>query len=176
RGGSQQLAQKIAAELGAARIHLREPVNAITVSDRGVAVTTAKGKYEGDYAVLAVPPLTWNRIAFTPRLHVAGVPQMGSNVKFLRKRRYWYGHPSKLGPASRSDGPVHLTWHTTQHQTVQGAGTVAFSGGPAADPCRSWSPTERNANYIAALKGMYPALPASFERARFMDWPSDPWV
>ena len=23
---------------------------------------------------------------------------------------------------------------------------------------------------------MYPGLPASFERARFMDWPSDIWV
>jgi monoamine oxidase len=176
RGGSQQVALRIAAELGAARVHLREPVNAIAVSDRLVTVTTAKGRYEADYAVLAVPPLTWNRIAFSPRLHVTSMPQMGSNVKFLMKTKDLYWRASKLGPDSLGDGPVHLTWHTTQHQKVAGAGTVAFSGGPAADTCRAWSPAERNARYLAALQGMYPALPASFERARFMDWPSDPWV
>jgi monoamine oxidase len=176
RGGSQQLATRIATALGSARLHLREPVSAINVSERGVTVTTGKGTYEGDYAVLAVPPLTWNRIAFTPRLHVGSVPQMGSNVKFLMKTRDLYWHASNSGPDSLSDGPVQLTWHTTQHQPVHGAGTVAFSGGPAADTCRSWSPRERNANYLSALKKMYPAIEGSFERARFMDWPSDPWV
>jgi monoamine oxidase len=176
RGGNQQLAMKIAAELGAGRVHLRQPVISIAVSDRGVTVTTGRGTYEADYAVLAVPPLTWNRIAFTPRLHVAFVPQMGSNVKFLMKTKDLYWHTSKLGPDSLSDGPVHLTWHTTQHQKVAGAGVVAFSGGAAADMCRSWPSAERSANYVNALKPMYPALPASFERARFMDWPSDPWV
>jgi monoamine oxidase len=175
RGGNQQLATKIQAELQA-RVHLREPVTAIVVSDRGVTVTTGKGKYEADYAVLTVPPLTWNRIAFTPRLHVTAVPQMGSNVKFLMKTKDEFWHASKVGPDSLSDGPVHLTWHTTQHQKVEGAGTVAFSGGAAADACRAWPPAERNANYLAALKKMYPALPASFEKGRFMDWPSDPWV
>lgn len=176
RGGNQQLAVKIAAELGPARIHLRQPVTAIDVSDSGVTVTTGDGRYEADYAVLAVPPLTWNRIAFTPRLHVSGVPQMGTNIKFLMKTKELYWRTSRLSPDSLSDGPVHLTWHTTQHQNVAGAGVVAFSGGAAADTCRSWAPAERTANYLTALKKMYPTLPASFERARFMDWPSDPWV
>jgi monoamine oxidase len=176
RGGAQQLALKIAAELGAARIHLREPVVAIAVGASGVTVTTRTGTYAADYVVLAVPPLTWNRIAFTPRLHVTSPPQMGSNVKFLMKTRDRFWQASRCGPDSLSDGPVHLTWHTTQHQAIQGAGTVAFSGGAAADACRAWPPAERQANYLAALKGMYPALAASFERARFMDWPSDVWV
>lgn len=176
RGGSQQLALKIAGELGLARVKLRQPVSGITVSGRGVTVITPAAKYEADYVVLAVPPLTWNRIAFEPRLHVSDTPQMGSNVKFLMKTRDMFWRTSHLGPDSLSDGPVHITWHTTQHQKVAGAGVVAFSGGPAADMCRSWSPTERNANYLSALKMMYPALDASFERAHFMDWPSDPWV
>lgn len=175
-GGNQQLATTIAAELGPARVKLRQAVSAVNVSDRGVTVTTGAGTYEGDYAVLAVPPLTWNRIAFTPRLHVSAVPQMGTNVKFLMKTKDLYWRASRLSPDSLSDGPVHLTWHTTQHQKVAGAGVVAFSGGAAADTCRSWPPTERTANYLAALQKMYPTLPASFERARFMDWPSDPWV
>jgi monoamine oxidase len=176
RGGNQQLAHRIVTELGASRVHLRQPVTAITVADRGVVVTTAGASYEADYAVLAVPPLTWNRIAFAPRLHVSEVPQMGSNIKFLMKTRDLYWRGSHLGPDSLSDGPVHLTWHTTQHQKVDGAGVVAFSGGPAADTCRAWSATERTPNYLSTLSKVYPGVRASFERARFMDWPGDPWV
>jgi monoamine oxidase len=175
-GGGQQIATNIAAELGPSRVHLRQPVTSIPVSDRGVTVTTAAARYEADYAVLAVPPLTWNRIAFTPRLHVSDTPQMGSNVKFLMKTRDLYWRASHLGPDSLGDGPIHLTWHTTQHQKVAGAGVVAFSGGPAADTCRSWTAAERTPNYLAALSKFYPGIGASFERARFMDWPSDVWV
>jgi monoamine oxidase len=175
-GGSQQLALKLAAAIGSARVHLRQPVSAITAGPTGVVVTAGATKHEADYAVLAVPPLTWNRIAFTPRLHVTDVPQMGSNVKFLMKVRDLYWRRAQLGPDSFTDGPVHLTWHTTQHQNVAGAGVVAFSGGPAADACRGWLPAERTGNYLTALSKIYPGIRASFERGRFMDWPSDPWV
>jgi monoamine oxidase len=175
-GGSQQLAHKLAGAIGVARVHLRQPVSAITVKERGVVVAAGGKEYEADYAVLAVPPLTWNRIAFTPRLHVTDTPQMGSNVKFLMKTRDRYWRGSHLGPDALSDGPVHLTWHTTQHQPVTGAGVVAFSGGPAADTCRGWSAAERTGNYLSVLSKVYPGLRGSFERGRFMDWPSDPWV
>jgi monoamine oxidase len=175
-GGSQQLALKLAAAVGSTRVHLRQPVSAITVGDRGVVVSAGATKHECDYAVLAVPPLTWNRIAFTPRLHVSDTPQMGSNVKFLMKTRDEFWKASHLSPDAFTDSPVHLTWHTTQHQKVAGAGVVAFSGGPAADTCRGWSATERTGNYLTALSKIYPGIRASFERGRFMDWPSDPWV
>jgi len=175
-GGSDQLARHIARAIGDARIHRRQPVTAIDASDRGVVVTTGTGRHEADYAVLAVPPLTWNRIAFTPRLHVAGTPQMGSNVKFLMSVRDQYWKRAGLAPDSLTEGPVHLTWHTTQHQKVSGAGVVAFSGGPAADACRGWTAAERTERYLTALAPIYRGLRGSFERARFMDWPSDPWV
>src|SRR5260221_1782094 len=175
-GGSQQLAAKLAAAIGAARVRQRQAVSAIEATGRGVTVTAGGTKHEADYAVLAVPPLTWDPIAFTPRLHVSAVPQMGANVQVLMKVRDLYWRHSHAGPDSLGDGPVHLTWHTTQHQKVAGAGVVAFSGGAAADTCRGWSPTERTERYLAALSPLYPGLRASFERARFMDWPSDPWV
>jgi monoamine oxidase len=97
-------------------------------------------------------------------------------VKFLIHARDLYWHASHLGPDSLGDGPVHLTWHTTQHQKVEGAGVVAFSGGPAADACRAWSAAERTTKYLDTLSSVYTGLRASFNRARFMDWPSDPWV
>jgi monoamine oxidase len=175
-GGSQQLGQQLASAIGLSRVHLRQPVSSIVVRDAGVVVTAGSTHHECDYAVLAVPPLTWNRIAFRPRLHLTSIPQMGSNVKFLMKTKDKFWQRNKLSPDLMTDGPVHLTWHTTVNQKVAGAGVVAFSGGAAADTCRSWPPAERTERYLAALSPVFTGLRASFERARFMDWPSDPWV
>jgi monoamine oxidase len=176
-GGSDRLATQLAHAVGVDRIRLRQPVSAVAASDAGVTVTAAGGaRYDADYAVLAVPPLTWNRIAFSPRLHVTSTPQMGSNVKFLMRVRDQYWKRTGLAPDSLSNGPVHITWHTTQHQKVSGAGVVAFSGGPAAEACRAWPAANRTEQYLAALAPVYRGLRASFERARFMDWPGDPWV
>lgn len=175
-GGSQQLAQRLAAAVGLPRVHLRQAVSSIAVGDRGVAVMAGSTRHECDFAVLAVPPLTWNRIAFTPRLHVTALPQMGSNVKFLMKTKDQFWRRGGLAPDLMTDGPVHLTWHTTLNQKVAGAGVVAFSGGASADTCRSWAPAERTERYLAALSPVFRGLRSSFERARFMDWPSDPWV
>jgi monoamine oxidase len=175
-GGSQQLALKLASAIGSTKVHLRQPASSISVGDRGVVVTAGANKHECDYVVLAVPPLTWNRIAFTPRLHVTAIPQMGSNVKFLMKTKDRFWRVGGLAPDLMTDGAVHLTWHTTQNQKVAGAGVVAFSGGASADTCRAWPPGERSERYLAAMSPVFPGLRASFERARFMDWPSDPWV
>ena len=172
-GGSQQLAQRLAAAVGTPRVHLRQTVSGITAGERGVVVTAGSTKHECDFVVLAIPPLTWNRIAFTPRLHVTALPQMGSNVKFLMKTKDRFWRRGKLSPDMMSDGPVHLTWHATLNQKIAGAGVVAFSGGAAADTCRGWTPAERTERYLAALSPVYPGLRASFERARFMDWPSE---
>jgi len=175
-GGSQQLALRLAKAIGSQRVRLRAAATAVATTSRGVTVSAAGKDYEADYAILAVPPLTWNRIAFTPGLHVAGVPQMGTNVKFLMQTKTAFWRQARLAPDFLSDGPVHITWHTTQHQKVAGAGVVAFSGGPAADTCRSWSPAERTERYLSTLSPVFGGIRASFERGRFMDWPSDPWV
>lgn len=68
---------------------------------------------------------------------------MGSNVKFLMalKDRFWQG--TQVAPELLSDGPVHLTWESTDNQKGAGAAMVAFSGGPSAEMCREWTATER---------------------------------
>jgi monoamine oxidase len=69
-----------------------------------------------------------------------------------------------------------MTWHGTDGQRGAGEAMVAFSGGPAADQCREWTATARNANYLSELQKIYKGVRPSFVRSRFMDWPSDPWV
>jgi monoamine oxidase len=70
---------------------------------------------------------------------------------------------------------VSLTWHGTDGQKGAGEALIAFSGGPAADLCREWTATQRDRNYRAELEKIYRGITTSFVRARFMDWPSDPW-
>jgi monoamine oxidase len=175
-GGNQQLAERLVAAFGRDRLHLREPVSSVDVDAARVIVKTTRGRYEADYAIVGVPPLTWNRIAFNPPLHVTAMPQMGTNVKYLMAlNAVPWSHPP-LSPALLTDGPVNVTWWATEGQRVAGAGMVAFSGGPSADACRAWSPAERDANYARELGAIYRSLPGGVARRRFMDWPSDPLV
>jgi monoamine oxidase len=175
--GNQQLAQKLADGVGRDRITLQMPVTHVTTSAAGVRVRLADGRtLEGDQVVVAVPPNTWNRIAFDPVLPAHIQPQVGSNIKFLMrvKGRFWTR--ARISPNLLSTGPVQMTWHQTENQRGVGTCLNAFSGGPAAEEVRSWTPEERTRRYMQVLSPVYKALPASVVQTRFMDWPADAWA
>ena len=175
--GNQQLAERLADGIGRSRITLKTPVTHVTMSSAGGRVRLADGRVlEGDQVVIAVPPNTWNRIAFNPVLPAHIQPQVGANVKFLMhvKREFW--NRAGLSPNFLSTGPVQMTWHQTENQQGSGMCLNAFSGGPAAEEVRSWTPEERTRRYMQVLSPVYKALPSSIVQTRFMDWPSDPWV
>ena len=177
QGGNQQLARKFVDAIGATKVLTRTIVRAIAVTDKGVRVTLANGKIlEGDHVVLTAPPPVWNRIAISPALPAGLVPQMGTNVKFLMALRGPFWRRAELGPEMMTDGPVSATWHGTDGQRGAGEAMVAFSGGSAADACREWAPAQRTENYLTELQKVYRGIRQNFVRARFMDWPSDPWV
>jgi monoamine oxidase len=177
KGGNQQLATRLLNEVGPSKVMLRTPVRSIAVSERGAKVTLAAGKVlEADHVLLTAPPSVWNRIAFEPVLPPALAPQMATNVKFLMSFKTPFWRRTELAPEFFSDGPVSSTWHGTDGQAGPGEGLVAFSGGPAADACREWTAARRNENYLAELEKVYKGVRASFVRAQFMDWPSDPWA
>jgi monoamine oxidase len=176
KGGNQQLAERLATAVGRTRVLTRMPVRSIAVEDRRVRVTLGDGKVlEADHAILTAPPTVWNRIAIDPALPVGLAPQMGTNVKCLiaLKGRFW--RQADMAPDSLTDGPVSLSWEGTDGQPGSGAALVAFSGGSAADQCREWRPAVRIENYVAAIEKIYRGIRPSFVKARFMDWPSDPW-
>ena len=177
KGGNQQLARKFVAAIGQPRVLTRTPVRRVAIGDGGVRVTLGNGNVlDAEHVVLTAPPSVWNRIAFDPALPPGLAPQMASNVKQLiaLKSRFW--QRAELAPELMTDGPVSLTWHATDGQAGAGEALVAFSGGPAAETCRGWTATERNENYLAELQKVYRAVRPSFVRARFMDWPGDPWT
>jgi monoamine oxidase len=177
QGGNQQLATRFLAAIGAPKVLTRTIVRTIAVTDTNVRVTLGNGKVlEGDHVVLSAPPPTWNRIAFDPALPPGLAPQMGTNVKYLMALSGPFWRRAELGPEMLTDGPVSATWHGTDGQKGAGEALVAFSGATAADACREWTATERNARYLAEIQKVYKGIRPSFLRSRFMDWPSDPWV
>ncbi|HEY0106981.1 MAG TPA: flavin monoamine oxidase family protein [Rhizomicrobium sp.] len=86
-GGMQQIAQGLARELGE-RIALSAPVLSLAQDASGVRATTARGVFEGRFAVVAVPPAGAGRIRFDPPLPAArdGLQQrmpMGAIIKVV---------------------------------------------------------------------------------------------
>ena len=177
KGGNQQLARKFVEAIGANRVLMRTPVRSINVTDRGVQVALVNGKaLEAEHVVLTAPPPVWNKIAIDPPLPPGLAPQMGTNVKHLVALKSAFWRRAELAPDLLSDGPISMTWHATDGQPGPGEAMVAFSGGPAADQCREWTPAQRNENYLKEFEKVYRGIRASYIRARFMDWPGDPWV
>ena len=177
KGGNQQLARRLASAIGNERVMTRMPVTQVQVNDKLARVTLANGRVlEAEHVLLTAPPSVWNRIAFDPLLPLTLMPQMGSNIKCLiaLKNRFWRN--AELAPDSFTDGPLHMTWDGTDGQPGAGAALVAFSGGPAAEVTREWSPATRIEQHVATLEKMYRGIRPAFVRARYMDWPGDAWT
>jgi monoamine oxidase len=177
-GGNQQLAQKLAAEIGAERIHLSTPASAVKIGADRVEIVCADGRtFTADDAILTVPPSVWDNVSFDPRLPEILRPQMGRNVKYLisLKDRFWLA--DNLSPESLSNGTIQATWELTAGQPGDGpAGLIAYSGGPSADTMRAIPAAERDAAYRQELAKRYPNYAEAFVASRFMDWPAVPWT
>ena len=104
---------------------------------------------------------------------------MGANVKYLMsfEKRFWQEFASS--PTLSEDGPVDLTWETTEddHNGKGDFIMVAFSGSTDAEECARWMGEKvKKENYIAALREVYPGIGAQLRAAEFVDWPSEKWT
>ena len=178
KGGNQQLAEKLADAVGRKRINLETPVTEIDIEDKSVSVTLANGDVlHGDDLILAVPPGTWKRITFTPPLPPELSPQMANQVKLLSEVRSRFWEKDNLSPNSLSDGPAAETWDATDKQDGEGhACLTVFAGGNAADLGRAWPADQRIAHYALQVERIFPRFTQNFIKAKFIDWPSDPWA
>ena len=178
KGGNQQLAHKLAGEIGKDRLVLGLPVSQIAVRDGGVRVTCKDGRtIECDDVVLTAPPSLWSKIDLQPGLPAKLAPQMGRSIKYLAalKGRFW--KESKLSPDALSDGPINMTWEGTDNQEGEGAAAmVGFSSAESADRCLGFDRERRDELYRGEFEKFYPDFGQHFEKARFMSWPRDPWT
>jgi monoamine oxidase len=129
-----------------------------------------------------VPPSVWYTINFDrfPDLaaKLSKPPKMGSNVKYLMRfeKRFWKEFASS--PTLSEDGPVDLTWETTEEFEDKDGDfvMVAFSGSIDADDCARWSIEERESKYVEAMQEPYPGIGQRIRKNKFVNWPSEDWT
>lgn len=178
KGGNQLLAHKLAEAIGDDRITLGLAVKSVDIrADKVVTRCSDNRTVESDYIVLTGAPTTWRKINFNPSLPATLAPQMGVNVKYLMhvKSRFW--KQDGLAADSFTDGPASMTWEGTDNQPGdENVALNCFSGGDAADACRAFPKDQRDAKYRELISQLYPKLGENFVKARYMDWPSEPWT
>jgi monoamine oxidase len=185
RGGNQRLAEKFRRALRPGTVRLNARIRSILREKEKVTVTVKhKGKERKDTAndvILTVPPSVWDKITFGNKPlqeKLKRAPQMGSNVKYLMrfKRRFWENFASSP-TLTDADGPVDLTWETTEASKSPDFAVVAFSGADHADRLvRCRSRLVRDKAYREQLQIPYPGIEKEMTARKFMDWPKEEWT
>jgi monoamine oxidase len=190
-GGNQRLAKKFEERLnrGGQRVFTNVEAKKITNSAGKLSVEVeihdkktklAKPPEKPiDDVILAIPPSVYDTITFAdPELSkkLKTVPALGKNVKYLMRleNRFWKEFGSS--PTLSEDGPVDLTWETTEQDSAADYAMVAFSGAADADQCAKWKAKDRRSNYVNAMKAPYPNIGKNIKDTKFMDWPNEDWT
>jgi monoamine oxidase len=101
---------------------------------------------------------------------------MGQNTKFLMgfNSRFW--EDAALGPTVTEDGPVNLTWETTEANRIGKIGMVAFSGANNAKTLSKSSVRAVKNKILGRLQPVYQYIKTRLRRHEFVNWPKDPWT
>lgn len=183
-GGNQRLAECFQERLNKRKVTvlLDSPVQSIDACNNRISLRI-KGSKEpvlADDVILAVPPSVWPMIDFGafPEINalLSRPPALGTNVKclFRFRARFWEDFASS--PSLSEDGPVDLTWETTEQDKTGDFVMVAFSGAADAERCSAWNDDQRKTRYIEALERPYPGIAEHIEQLEFMNWPNREWT
>jgi monoamine oxidase len=187
KDGNQKLAEKFEEKLNRGRTRVVKNAAVTTIAKSGEKISievriegkNCKPETPIDDVILAIPPSVYKTITFTdPELSkkLKTAPAMGSNVKYLMRlqERFWQEFGSS--PTLTEDGPVDLTWETTEQENDADYAMVAFSGAADADTCVKWKAKSRRSNYVNAMKAPYPNIGKHIKDTKFMDWPHEEWT
>ena len=114
-GGTQQIAEAAAAELGT-RVVLNAPVRRIERHGAGVTITSDRGQAEAGYVIVAIPPAHRASIEFAPPLP-AEYTELAKHWPQGRLSKAYAAYPTPFwrangfsGQALCDEGPVFITF------------------------------------------------------------------
>jgi monoamine oxidase len=114
-GGTQQIAEAAAAELGS-RVVLNAPVRHIERHGTGVTITSDRGQAEAGYVIVAIPPAHRASIEFAPPLP-AEYTELAKHWPQGRLSKAYAAYPTPFwrangfsGQALCDEGPVFITF------------------------------------------------------------------
>ncbi|HVW47414.1 MAG TPA: FAD-dependent oxidoreductase, partial [Solirubrobacterales bacterium] len=187
RGGSQRIAELLAAELGEEVVRLGQAVTRIEYGPAGVAVE-ARATDAGDglrlrarRAIVAIPPTLAGRIDYEPPLPAARdqltqrMPQ-GSVIKTMavHERPFWRDD-GLSGQASSDVGPARVTFDNSPPEAGVGV-LLGFLEGRAAREWVGRPAAERREAVLAGHRRLFG--PAAARPARFVEkaWAEEQWT
>jgi monoamine oxidase len=176
-GGTQRISERIAANLD---VRLRDPVRAITQSDRGVVVATEVQRFAAERVIVAVPPTLTSRITYDPPLPgdrtqlIQNVP-MGSVLKTMTVyERPWWRDDALSGQAVLLDAPVSVVFDNSPADSHLGV-LLAFAEGRHAHDLRARSAGDRRRTVEDTLVRCFgPRARTSTDYVE-RDWATEEW-
>ncbi|QLL08665.1 flavin monoamine oxidase family protein [Mycobacterium vicinigordonae] len=124
-GGTQQIAERAAAELGD-RVVLDAPVRRIQRHGSGVTVSTDRGEAEAGFVIVAIPPAHRAAIEFDPPLPpdyaelARGWPQGRLSKAYAAYETPFWRADGLSGQALLDRGPVFITFDVSPHDDGPG--------------------------------------------------------
>ena len=178
-GGSQQICERIAAELGD-DVLLNTPVSSIEHDSAGVKVKLGRRKLRAEKAIVAVSPQIAGRIDFDPglppRREALGQRMpMGAYMKGVAVyERAWWRDRGLSGLAFADTGPVQMTVDASPPGGSPGVLVGFVTGAPAREVVRLEGEARRRAvlDAMAACVAPEAAHPQSY---RDFNWHEEPW-
>jgi monoamine oxidase len=175
-GGNATLAMKLAEGIGAERIVMNDPVEAIDRTSSPVTVRLRSGAVlECDLVVFALPPSVWHKVQMQPAFDPELRPQMGLATKYLVAVDEAYWRAADLSQYAWGDGAIAQTWELTdgQNRDQPGHGLVAFAGGPSAEAGLALNRETRDPRYAEEFSRLLPGFADHVVATRMMAWPRE---
>ncbi|MGW5436884.1 flavin monoamine oxidase family protein [Nocardia asteroides] len=176
-GGTHQISERLAAELGPEVVTLGAPVHTIAQDAQGVRVSYDGGTVTADRVVVAIPPTLAGRLRYQPAMPAArdGLTQqipMGSVIKIqvAYPTPFWRAD-GLSGFAFDFDDALCVTVDNSPPDGSCGV-LVGFFEGAHARVAAQWSADERRAAAVAALTKLFgpeAAAPIDYVEMNWMD-------
>ncbi|HEY2651053.1 MAG TPA: flavin monoamine oxidase family protein [Solirubrobacteraceae bacterium] len=180
-GGSQRVSERVAAELGASRVLLGQPVRSIEHGPRNVRVRAGTLTVDADAVIVAMNPRLSGQIAYTPALpsRWQGLFAHGHNGHLIKAEAVYptpfWRDSGFSGQAVADVGPATSTFDNSPPDGSYGV-FFGFIGGELARRFARLSPAGRRA---AALENFALYLgPRALHPIEYveMDWTRERWT
>ncbi|GEM31028.1 putative flavin-containing monoamine oxidase AofH [Nocardia neocaledoniensis NBRC 108232] len=180
-GGTHQISERLAAELGDEIVALDAPVHAIAQDTHGVRVTCASGVITAERVIVAIPPALAGRLRYDPALPASrdGLTQqmpMGSVIKIQVAYPTPFWRAAGLsGFAFNLDGALSVTMDNSPPDGSCGV-LVGFFEGAHARNAGTWSVEKRRAAAVSELTELFG--PAAAEPIDYVerDWMAEEYT
>jgi monoamine oxidase len=180
KGGSQQIAIRVAAALGD-KLMLNTPVRSIKQGKRGVTVVADGVAVDAKRVIVAVPPVLAREIKFTPELPAAKVKLLnrytpGDMIKAqLIYPTAWWRDKGLTGQFVIDTGPVGVTYDNTPESGAPGV-ILGFVGGRHAKTFRGLDPAARKQAFVDELAATLGDEARQDSDYFDMDWTAEPFT